>query len=113
MAGFQTHDGAARDELRPLRVALRREELFAEARTMVEDLADWRLVRADDAKLELHCERKGGLLSSTARVTIRVDGPEGLPSSTLTVSSESSGGLLARDKSVVLEFLTPFRRRVG
>jgi hypothetical protein len=113
MAGFQTDDGDPRAELRPLRVALRREELFAEARTMVEDLAGWTLVRADEGALELYCERKGGLLSSTARVRIRVEGPEGIPSSTLTLSSESSGGLLARDKSVVLEFLTPFRRRVG
>jgi hypothetical protein len=113
MAAFQTHDGAPRAELRPLRVALRREELFAEARTMVEDLAGWTLVRADEGALELHCERKGGLLSAPSRVTITVEGPEGIPSSTLKVSSHSSGGLLARDKSVVLEFLTPFRRRVG
>jgi hypothetical protein len=113
MGGFETHDGASRAELRPLRVALRREELFSEARTMVEDLAGWKLVRADEGALELHCERKGGLLSSTAHVKIAVAGPEGIPSSTLTVSSQSAGGLLARDKAVVLEFLTPFRRRVG
>ena len=113
MAGFQTSDDQARAELRPLRVAMRREDLFAEARTMVEDLPAWKLERADEDALELHCSRSGGLLGGTAAVTLRVEGPEGIPSSTLHMSSTSSGGLLARDRNVVLEFMTPFARRVG
>lgn len=113
MAGFETSDDQARAELRPLRVAMRREDLFGEARTMVEDLPAWKLERADEAALELHCSRKGGLLGGSANVTIRVEGPEGIPSATLHITSLSSGGLFASDKSVVLEFMTPFTRRVG
>jgi hypothetical protein len=112
MGSFQTSDEHGRPELRPLRVAMRREDLFAEARTMVEDLDGWTLVRADEEGLALHCERKGGLLGGTARVTLSVEGPDGIPSATLTVRSESEGGLLSRDKAVVAEFLTPFARRV-
>lgn len=112
MAGFETSDGNARAELRPLRVAMRREELFAEARTMVEDLPRWRIERADESALELVARRAGGLLAGEATVTIRVEGPEGIPTSTLHVASRSRGGLLSNDKGVVLEFLTPFTRRV-
>jgi hypothetical protein len=112
MGSFQTSDDQQRAELRPLRVPMRREDLFAEARTMVEDLAGWSIVEADEAALVLRCERKGGLLGGTAQVTLRVEGPEGIPSATLQVSSSSTGGLLSRDKAVVLEFMTPFTRRV-
>lgn len=112
MAGFQTSDDHARAELRPLRVAMRREELFAEARTMVEDLPRWTLERADEAALELVARRAAGFLGGGSRVTIRVEGPEGIPSATLHVSSTTEGGLLSNDKNVVLEFMTPFTRRV-
>lgn len=112
MAGFETSEGQARAELRPLRVAMRREELFAEARTMVEDLPRWTLERADEAALELTARRAGGFLGGQATVKIRVEGPQGIPSATLHVASSSSGGLLANDKAVVLEFMTPFTRRV-
>jgi hypothetical protein len=112
LGGYETSEGNARAELRPLRVAMRREELFAEARTMVEDLPRWTLERADEAALELVARRAGGLLGGQATVTIRVEGPEGIPSATLHVGSNSSGGLLANDKAVVLEFMTPFTRRV-
>jgi hypothetical protein len=113
MAPFETRDDATDPRLRPLRFAVRREEVFAEARTMVEDLAHWRLVRADEAELRLDCERAGGLLRAAARVTIRVEGPDGMPSSTVYVRVESCGGVLARDTSAAREFLEPFSRRVG
>jgi hypothetical protein len=112
MGGFQTSDGQARAELRPLRVAMRSEDLFAEARTMVEDLPGWELERADEDKLELHCVRHGGFLAGRARIVIRVEGPQGIPSATLHIESNTQGGLLARDKRHVLEFMTPFTRRV-
>jgi hypothetical protein len=112
LAGFQTSDDHGRAELRPLRVAMRREELFAEARTMVEDLPRWTIERADEAALELVARRAAGFLGGESRVTIRVEGPEGIPSATLHVSSTTAGGLFSNDKNVVLEFLTPFTRRV-
>ena len=112
MGSFQTSDEHDRPELRPLRVAMRREELFAEARTMVEDLEGWTLERADERALELHCARRGGLLGGAARVTISVEGPEGIPSATLNVSAQREGGLIPRERAVVMEFMTPFARRV-
>lgn len=99
--------------LRPLRVAVRREEVFAEARTLVEDLARWKLLEADERALVLRCERQGGLLSGVARITITVEGPDGIPSATVHVESTSTGGFLSRDKANVAEFLEPFSRRVG
>jgi hypothetical protein len=112
VAGFGTSDGHARAELRPLRVAMRREELFAEARTMVEDLPGWKLERADEDALEIVARRAAGFLGGESTITIRVEGPEGIPSATLNVTSTTAGGLFSSDKNVVLEFMTPFTRRV-
>jgi hypothetical protein len=112
MGEFETRDDHADPALRPLRFAVRREEVYAEAKTMVADLG-WTLVRADDERLELSCERRGGFLANPAKITIRVEGPEGIPSATLSARSETQGGLRARDRKNVREFLDPFRRRVG
>lgn len=112
MASFETSDAHESPDLRPLRVATRREGIYAEVKDMVADLAGWKLVSADDATMSIVCERKGGLLGGAAKITIRVEGPEGIPSATVHVRSESAGGLLARDKANVAEFLRPFTRRV-
>ena len=111
MASFESRDEETDERLRPMRVAVRREDVYSEAKDMAADLG-WNLVRADDAALELVCERAGALLRAPARITVKVEGPEGLPSSTVTVRSESSGWN-ARDKDNVRAFLDPFRRRVG
>lgn len=112
MAAFETTDDESDPVLRPMRVAVRREEVFAEARDMVADLEAWSVVREDAQALELHCERAGGLLSGRARIRIRVEGPEGIPSATVTLRCEASG-LFARVRHVTREFMAPFRRRVG
>ncbi|MBM3991953.1 MAG: hypothetical protein FJ298_13220 [Planctomycetes bacterium] len=112
MGSFETDPAQGSPLLRPLSVALRREELYSEARDMVADLAGWTLVRSDDAALVLQCERKGGLLGATARITLRVEGPDGIPSATIHVRSQTSGPF-ARDRANVREFLEPFTRRVG
>ncbi|MBL8803572.1 MAG: hypothetical protein JNN27_16340 [Planctomycetes bacterium] len=112
MASFRTTDDESDAVLRPMRVAVRREDVFAEAKDMVADLAAWKLVREDAERLELHCERSGGLLGGAASVRIRVEGPDGIPSATLTLECEASG-LFGRAKQVAREFLEPFRRRVG
>lgn len=109
---FETSPSHDKPEFRPLHVARRREGLYEAAKEMVADLAHWTLVRADDAATTLHCERKGGLLGGTSKVTVRVEGPDDLPSSTLHVRAEAKGGLLASEKSVVAEFMKPFTRRV-
>jgi hypothetical protein len=109
---FETSDQHDKPELRPLRVASRKEGVYEEAKNMVADLSKWTLVSADDAGLVLECERKGGLLGGLTKVTIRVEGPDGIPSATVIVAADSQGGLLASDKSVVAEFMRPFTRRV-
>jgi hypothetical protein len=86
--------------------------VYEEARNMVEDLAHWSIVSADDARHVLTCRRDGGLLSAQSVVTITCTGPEDLPSTVVNVRSESSGGLLSRDRANVLEFTIPFHRRV-
>lgn len=108
---FRTDDAHGEDHA-PVRVAIRREYVFQEAKNLVDDLPAWTLVSADDAAMVLVCDRKGGLLSGTSRVTIRCEGPEDIPSCTVHVESESQGGLRSRDRANVAEFVRPFRRRV-
>jgi hypothetical protein len=110
---FETSPDHRKSSLQPLRVPARAPEVYQEAKDMVADLPRWKLVSADDAALTLVCEREGGLFGAPARVTITVEGPEGIPSATVNVRSVSKGGLRARDRANVAEFLEPFRRRVG
>ena len=109
---FETDDSQSAPHLRPLRVATRGEHVYGEARNLVEDLPGWELVRADDAARTLHCRRAKGFLTGESAVTIRVDGPEDIPSCTVHVRSETDGGLRSRDRAVVAEFMKPFHRRV-
>ena len=109
---FATSDSNSNANLQPLRVPILQQDIYSAAKEMVEDLPDWTIVNADDDKLTLTCKRGGGLLSGEATITITVEGPEGMPSSTVNCRSESSGGLLSRDKANVIEFMRPFHRRV-
>lgn len=109
---FESDDRHADLSLKPIRVPLRREELFGEAKDMVADLAGWELVSEDPAARVIVCRKRRGILRGESTITIRVDGPEGLPSASVTVRSETRGGLLARDRRNVLEFTRPFHRRV-
>jgi hypothetical protein len=109
---FETSDDRPSEAHRPVRVPIPKGDLYRAAREMVEDLDGWRLVRADDEGHVLHCEARGGFLGGTAKVTIRVEGPDDLPVSAVHVLSESEGGLFARDKAIVASFVRPFHRRV-
>jgi hypothetical protein len=111
-AGFETSDAHANERLRPLRVPIRAEHVFESAREMAADLPGWEVVSCDSARRVLVCRRRGGLLSGTATITIACEGPEDVPTTTVRVRSVSAGGLLARDRARVLEFLEPFHRRV-
>ncbi len=86
---FETTDDAPSPSLQTLRVAALKDGIWQEALNLVEDLP-------------------GG----KATVVITVSGPEGMPSTTVHLKSESDGGLLSRDKANVAEFLKPFHRRV-
>jgi hypothetical protein len=109
---FSTSEQHAKPALQPLRVASLKGGVYEEAKNLVGDLPGWELIEADDHRLVLVCRRDGGVLGGMARIEIRVEGPEGIPSSTVHVSSRSTGGLLSRDKRNVTEFLVPFHRRV-
>ena len=110
---FHTSDEHPQAELKPLRVAALKQGVYEEAKNMVADLAGWTLVEADDQALRLVCTRKGGLLSGESTILIAVEGPDGIPSATVQVRSQTEGGLVSRDKQNVIEFMKPFQRRVG
>ncbi len=109
-----TSNANAHFHLRPLCVAISKSGIYEEAKTMASDLPRWELVNADDERLTLTCKRRQGFLFGTSTITISVEGPDGMPSSTLNVRSETTGSWpgFARDRANVLEFMTPFHRRV-
>lgn len=111
---FATDDQHSHLNLQPLRVASAKAGVYQEAKNLASELPGWEVVQADDERLVLTCLRKGGALSGTSTVTIKVEGPDGIPSSTVNVQSVSSGGLpgFARDKANVMEFMKLFHRRV-
>jgi hypothetical protein len=111
-SGFETRDDAPEERLRPLKVPVRSDQVFESAREMVDDLDGWELVEIDVVRRVLTCRKRAGILGGTATITIRCEGPEGLPSTVVHVRSTSSNAILARDRAHVLEFLGPFHRRV-
>ena len=110
---FATSDAERNPDLRPVRVAQRFEEVWDEARNLASDLPGWRIVEEDLARKVLVCERAGSFLAPASRITLRFESPEGIPSTTVNASSESSGGVIARDRARVLEFMRLLHRRVG
>jgi len=112
MGSFETSEQHSSPAHQPVRVPILKEDVYRAAREMVDDLDAWTVVAADDEQLLLRCERKGGLMGGTSTITVSVEGPDGIPSATVNVRSESPGGLLSRDKSNVAEFVKPFHRRV-
>ncbi|MFM7282616.1 MAG: hypothetical protein ACKO32_12635 [Planctomycetia bacterium] len=109
---FETREGQTDPSLAPIRVPIRRENEFEEACNLASELPGWKILRRDEAQGLLVCERSAGWLGGCATVTIRVEGPEGLPSATVHTRCESKGGLLSRDKTILQEFTVPFWRRV-
>ena len=112
MGSFETSEQHPSPAHRPVVVPILKEDIYRAAREMIDDLEAWTIVSADDEQLTLRCERRGGLMGAAATITVTVEGPDGIPSATLNVRSESSGGLISRDRSNVAEFVKPFHRRV-
>lgn len=109
---FETSADQARFHLKPLRVPIRPDAVYEEARNMVADLSGWSIVSLDDARRVITCRRERGFLAGAAQVVITCDGPADIPSTTVHVRSVSSGGLVSRDKANVLAFTIPFHRRL-
>ena len=112
---FETSDRERSLDLRPVRVAQRFEEVWAEARNLASELPRWRVIEADETRRVMVCEREGSFLAPSSRMTLRFESPEGIPSTTVTARSESPGGFLgiSGDRARVREFMSRFRRRVG
>lgn len=110
---FETLDTHAHRLLKPLRVPVLLEGVFSEARDQASDLPGWTVVSVDEARHVITCRRKARLFSGESVITITCSAPEGVPATTVHVRSETAGGLLARDRANVIEFMTPFHRRVG
>ena len=109
---FQTSDSHSAQESRPIRAAVLQSGMFEEAKTLVGELPGWSLVEADEGRGRIECTRRGGLLFGSSRITITLESPPGIPSTTVNVRSESSGGIFRRDRRNVAEFVRPFHRRV-
>ena len=113
MAGaFESNDSHAEQLLKPLRVPSRHEDIFQAAKEMVDDLPGWDLVSEDPSKGVLTCRRKARMLGGESTVTIHVDGPDEVPSTTVVLRSETASGMLSHDRKNVLEFMKLFYRRV-
>lgn len=112
MGSFATSDEHKNRNHQPIRVPTQQGHIYGAAKEMIDDLDGWEIVSEDEAKHELVCKKSNGFLGGTSTITITVEGPDGVPSSTVNVRSESEGGLLSKDKGNVAEFIRPFFRRV-
>jgi hypothetical protein len=86
--------------------------IYQAAKELIDDLPGWTLVSEDEEQGELRCERAARFLTGKSDVTVKVEGPEGVPSTTVTLSSVTDGGLRSPDKANVQEFMKLFLRRV-
>jgi len=109
---FETSDANTGRWEKPVRVPAQKRDIFEAAREMCADLDGWKVVGVDEGGLSISCERDGGVLGGRSVIHVRVEGPDGIPSSTTFVSSESKGGLWKRDRRNVAEFVKKFTMRV-
>ena len=109
---FETKEEHSARWHQPVRVPIRKADVFGAAKELCEDLDGWDVVEADEASLRIQCQRANGFLGGKSRIEVRVEGPDDIPSSVTHVRSESEGGLLNRDKSNVAEFVKKFTMRV-
>ncbi len=109
---FETSDANQSEHHRPLRVPSRREGIWDALKEMVEDLEGWSVVSSDEESRVVVCEKSGGLLAGTSRLTITVEGDAEVPSTTVHAKSTTNGGLIGRDKANVAHFIKLFHRRV-
>ena len=109
---FETSESNPNRWHQPVRVPQNKGDIFGAAKEMVEDLPGWEIQRVDEDALEIHCTKSGGVLGGKANIVVRVEGPDGIPNSATHCRSETSGGLLGRDKKNVAEFVQKFFMRV-
>ncbi|MDF1799769.1 MAG: hypothetical protein P1V81_11385 [Planctomycetota bacterium] len=111
-SSFETSDSNSGEFQRPLKVASRREHIFVAAKEMAVDMKGWQLDGSDEEAMVLHCTKKGGALGGTSKITVTVEGSVEVPSTTVNCKCETQGGLMARPKATVEEFMKLLFRRV-
>lgn len=109
---FESSDAHPQQLLQPLRVPSLKGGIYQTAKELIDDLPGWTLVGENEETGELNCERAGRFLTGKSKVTVKVEGPEGVPSTTVTLVSETDGGMRSPDKANVQEFMKLFLRRV-
>ena len=111
MGRFETSQDQASKWLRPVAVPSSKGGVFGTVRELLDDLAGWDIESVDEEGLSVQVTKKNGFLGGTSKIVITVSGPDGIPSSETSVTSESDG-LLSRDKSNVSTFCRKLWMRV-
>ena len=109
---FETQDSHPKRWHQPVRVPQEKGGVFGAAKELVDDLQGWEVDAVDEESLTICITRKNRMLGGTSKIVVCVKGPDGIPNSETHCSSESSGGLLNRDKANVAEFIQKFWMRV-
>ena len=112
MGSFETSDQHSSEHHRPIRLPIRRENIWDSLREMVADMQGWEVVSMDDESRVAVLVKPGGLMSGTATMTITIEGHEDVPSTTVNARCETDGGLMGRDKANVADFIKIFHRRI-
>lgn len=110
MASFSTSPDAGSKWHRPVSVPSNREGVFGTVRELMDDLG-WPIESVDESACTLVATKKNGPLGGTSRITVKVTGPDGIPSSDTNVTSESEA-LWSRDKANVATFQRKLWMRV-
>lgn len=109
---FETSPAHGNAGLQPLQVAVQRPSLMQAAVELAEDLG-WSVASRDDDVGTITCTAEGGFLRGSSTITITFEGPEGIPSTTVNLRSETRGGVLSPDKGHVGKFRKLFDRRTS
>jgi hypothetical protein len=112
MGSFETSDRNSSEYHRPIRLPVRRENIWDALKDMVDDMQGWEVVSMDADRRVAVVRKPGGMMSGTATMTITVEGLEDVPSTTVSARCETEGGLMGRDKANVAEFIKVFHRRI-
>jgi len=109
---FSTQDDHPGRWHQPVSVPVNKVDAFSAAIEMVEDLEGWSTPQIDKEALTLTTTAPGGFLSKSSQIRVWCEGPDGIPSSSTHCKSESTGGLLPRDKKNVAEFMRKLYMRI-
>lgn len=111
---FETSDSHSSRDAKPIRVPVRRENIFSAAVEMAGDMEGWEIVSETkgDTTDVVVCRVPGGFLAGESAVTITVEGPNEIPNTTVNAKSISTGGLRSSDKANVTGYMKILFRRI-